>query len=73
MSSLRNTHYYELALVGPDMPNLIAPVYTCGYSDQLADVAADGTVPVPQGPGLGVSLDWEFVAAHSLERREFGS
>ena len=24
----------------------------------------DGTVAVPTAPGLGVTLDWEFVAAH---------
>ncbi len=71
ISALRNTQYYELALVGPDMPNLIAPVYACSYSDQLEDVAPDGTVGVPDGPGLGVTLDWDFIAAHTVEKREF--
>ena len=27
-------------------------------------IDADGMVAVPTGPGLGVTLDWEFVAAH---------
>ena len=28
------------------------------------DVDADGMVAVPVEPGLGVTLDWEFIAAH---------
>ena len=51
MAAIRNTHFYELALVGPDMPNAIPPVYTCGYSDQLEAVGTDGCLPVPDGPG----------------------
>ena len=69
MAAIRNTHLYELALVGPDMPNAVPPVYACGYSDRFEDIGADGCVPVPDGPGLGVSYDWGFIAAHrtSLE------
>jgi L-alanine-DL-glutamate epimerase-like enolase superfamily enzyme len=62
MSAIRNTHFYELALVGPGMPNAVPPVYVCGYSDQLEDVAEDGCFPVPLGPGLGVQYDWDFIA-----------
>lgn len=61
IAALRNTHFYEMALIGPGMMNTVAPVYTCGYSDQAEDLAADGTVPVPDGPGLGVSYDWEYI------------
>jgi L-alanine-DL-glutamate epimerase-like enolase superfamily enzyme len=62
MSAMRNSNYYEIALVGPDMPNAVPPVYLCGYSDQLDCVGADGCVGVPDGPGLGVQYDWEFIA-----------
>ncbi|MEM7533683.1 MAG: enolase C-terminal domain-like protein, partial [Chloroflexota bacterium] len=61
ISALRNTHFYEMALVGPGMKNLVPPVYTCGYSDQPEDLGKDGCVPVPDGPGLGVSYDWAFI------------
>ncbi len=61
MAATRNTNFYELALVGPDTPNAVPPVYTCGYSDQLDAIDADGCVPVPAGPGLGVSYDWDFI------------
>ena len=30
IAALRNTHFYEMALIGPGMSNTIAPVYTCG-------------------------------------------
>ncbi|MFN0121399.1 MAG: enolase C-terminal domain-like protein [Blastocatellia bacterium] len=61
IAATRNTHFYEMALIGPGMPNLIPPVYTCGYSDQPEDLGKDGCVPVPDGPGLGVRYDWEFI------------
>ncbi len=64
MSALRNTNYYEVALVGPDCPNAMPPVYRCGYTDALEGIAADGTVGVPTGPGLGVDYDWDWIAAH---------
>jgi L-alanine-DL-glutamate epimerase-like enolase superfamily enzyme len=64
MAATPNTHFYEMALIGPDMPNVTPPVYACGYSDQADAVAADGTVPVPDGPGLGVQYDWGFIEAN---------
>ena len=61
ISAIRNTHFYEMALMGPGMPNCVPPIYTCGYSDQPENLGADGCVPVPDGPGLGVEYDWEFI------------
>jgi L-alanine-DL-glutamate epimerase-like enolase superfamily enzyme len=71
MSALRNSNYYEVALVGPDCPNAIPPVYACGYSDQLDCIASDGTVPVPTGPGLGVTYDWDFIQRHRTQLHVF--
>jgi len=61
MSAMRNSNFYEVALVGPDCPNAVPPVYACGYTDQLDCVDGDGCVPVPDGPGLGVVYDWDFI------------
>jgi L-alanine-DL-glutamate epimerase-like enolase superfamily enzyme len=61
MAATPNTHFYELALIGPGMPNIVPPVYACGYSDSVEVVGRDGTVPVPDGPGLGVTYDWDFI------------
>ncbi len=71
MSAIRNTHFYEMALIGPDMPNVVPPVYTCGYSDQPQDIGKDGCVPVPLGPGLGVSYDWDFIRNHKTSSLVF--
>jgi L-alanine-DL-glutamate epimerase-like enolase superfamily enzyme len=72
VSAMRNTNYYEIALVHPDCPNSIPPVYACGYSDELESIDADGTVGVPDGPGLGVTYDWEFINARAKGRYVFG-
>ncbi len=71
MAALRNSNYYEVALVGPNCPNVIPPVYACGYSDQLDCIDADGTVGVPTGPGLGVTYDWEYIEHHQVARHVF--
>ncbi|MFC7705401.1 enolase C-terminal domain-like protein [Plastorhodobacter daqingensis] len=62
MSAIRNTNFYELALVNPKARNPVPPIYRCGYSDHLEDVGADGCYPVPEGPGLGVEYDWDYIA-----------
>jgi len=72
MAATPNTHFYEMALVGPGMPNSIPPVYTCGYSDQPEGLGSDGCVPVPDGPGLGVAYDWNFIEANRLAHLVFG-
>ena len=71
MSATPNTHFYEMALVGPGMPNTVPPVYRCGYSDQPGDIGKDGCVPVPDGLGLGVEYDWDFIERNRVEHLVF--
>jgi L-alanine-DL-glutamate epimerase-like enolase superfamily enzyme len=71
MSAMRNSNFYELALVGPDCPNMVAPVYTNGYTDQLDCCGPDGCVEVPSGPGLGVTYDWDYIRSNALATRTF--
>lgn len=66
MAALRNTNYYELGLVHPNVKNDHVPIYQGDYSDNLDAIDARGHVPVPQGPGLGVEIDWEWVKAHEI-------
>ncbi|MEX0428625.1 enolase C-terminal domain-like protein [Nocardioides sp. DS6] len=68
MSAIRNTNYYELGLVAPSLHSVSDgfPVYA-DFRDDLESVDADGTVDVPTGPGLGVTLDEEWIAAHEVE------
>ncbi len=72
IAASRNSNFYEVALVGPDCPNAIAPVYSCGYSDQLDCIDAKGRVSAPTGAGLGVSYDWDFIEAHRTAHIKFG-
>ena len=65
MSAIPNTHFYELGLVNPDRVwnGLQPPIYADDYGDSVGDVGADGCVPVPTGPGLGVTYDWDKINA----------
>jgi L-alanine-DL-glutamate epimerase-like enolase superfamily enzyme len=71
ISAMRNTNWYELALVHPNATNPLPKVYACDYSDDLDAVDADGCFPVPQGPGLGVTYDWEFIDKRCVDTNVF--
>jgi len=61
IAATRNANYYELALAHPDCPNTQPPVYKGDYSDAIESIDDDGTVSVPDGPGLGVEYDWDYI------------
>ncbi|GGN20374.1 enolase C-terminal domain-like protein [Halarchaeum nitratireducens] len=69
IAATRNANYYEMALVHPDAANTTPPIYADGYEDQFETVDDDGTVPVPDGPGLGVAYDWDYIEANSTGSR----
>jgi L-alanine-DL-glutamate epimerase-like enolase superfamily enzyme len=71
LAATRNANYYEMALVHPDAANTSPPVYLDGYEDQLETIDADGTVGVPDGPGLGVEYDWDYIEEHALGGRTY--
>jgi L-alanine-DL-glutamate epimerase-like enolase superfamily enzyme len=71
MSAMRNSNFYEVALVNPVAANPLPPVYADGYSDQLEAVDANGCFPVPTGPGLGVTYDWDWITAHTTNVHRF--
>lgn len=71
MAALRNSRFYEVALVGPKSRNPLPHVYASDYGDDLEDVGADGCFPVPTGPGLGVTYDWDFLDRHRTGLHEF--
>ncbi|MFF1877087.1 enolase C-terminal domain-like protein [Leifsonia sp. NPDC058230] len=74
MAAIRNTNYYELGLLDPELGNpLMPPVYTGDYVEDLTAIdPADGCVAVPDGPGLGVSYDWAWIEAHAVSDRVIG-
>jgi L-alanine-DL-glutamate epimerase-like enolase superfamily enzyme len=71
LAATRNTNYYEMALVHPECQNTQPPVYEGAYSD-LLDTVDDGTVAVPDDPGLGVTYDWSYVEDSATGRRVYG-
>ncbi len=64
IAAIRNTNYYELGLLHPLVAKTKPPVYPPEFTDELENVDAKGRVPVPQGPGLGVELDWDYIEGH---------
>jgi L-alanine-DL-glutamate epimerase-like enolase superfamily enzyme len=71
MASMRNSSWYELSLVAPGVANPVPPVFGSGYSDALEDIGEDGCMPVPDGPGLGVDYDWDYINANRSAYAEF--
>ncbi len=71
MSAIRNTNFYEVALVGPNCPNAIPPIYLCGYSDMIDCIDKDGFVGLPEGVGLGVSYDWNYIEKNCTNKKIF--
>jgi L-alanine-DL-glutamate epimerase-like enolase superfamily enzyme len=71
MAATRNSNFYEVALVGPDCPNTMAPVYTCGYTDMIDCIGTDGCVSVPSGVGLGVKYNWDFIKSNTTKLSVF--
>jgi L-alanine-DL-glutamate epimerase-like enolase superfamily enzyme len=71
IAAIRNTNYYELSYVHPYCGNTYPPVYRNGYADTMDSIDADGMVPIPDGPGLGVDYDWDYIEEHQTGRRVY--
>lgn len=71
MTAIRNTNYYEMGLLNPKAPRWGAPVYL-DYADGFDAVDEHGCVYAPTGPGLGVTLDWDYIRKHTVNTIRFG-
>ena len=63
MSAIRNTNFFELGLVHPKVKTTRAPIYI-NYSDELDSIDGDGNVWAPDGPGIGVEINWNWINSH---------
>ena len=55
-----------MGMFHPKAPSRLPPIYKDGYSDdKLGAIDKNGCVQVPQGPGLGVEYDWDYITKHS--------
>ena len=61
MAALRNSNYYEMALVHPKVAYAKNQIYAGDYRDGLDAIDENGCVAVPEGPGLGVTYNWELI------------
>lgn len=57
MSALRNSSYFEHGLCHPESRWLLDQ----GYEGEPESIDDDGCIEVPDGPGLGVEIDWEWI------------
>ncbi|MCH8289607.1 mandelate racemase [Candidatus Poribacteria bacterium] len=67
IAAIRNTNYYELGLLHPLISQTKPPIYPSEFTDELQNIDSNGHVAVPQGPGLGVELDWDYIASHRVD------
>jgi len=70
MAAIRNTNYYEMGLVHPQAPCSHIPAYR-DYRDGLDAIDEKGCVYPPEGPGLGVELDWDFIMRNRVDGCEY--
>lgn len=66
IAAMQQTAMYEVANVSPAMDDPSPEIYTCGYSDNVNAIGQDGMLPVPQGPGIGVSYDWDLIRRNTV-------
>lgn len=72
MAAIRNTNYYEMGLLHPKAPaSHAAHLFGDGYEDTLEAIDSNGHVPIPQGPGLGVPINWDWVNKNKTGLVEF--
>lgn len=65
MASIRNTNYFELGVGIHKVHETKAPIFSDRqWMDEIDSVDKDGCIDVPEGPGLGVPLDWDFINSH---------
>ncbi|MFB6105555.1 MAG: enolase C-terminal domain-like protein [Halobacteriaceae archaeon] len=57
LAAIRNTNYFEHGLLHPQVDWMASQ----GFEEDVEALNDDGTVSVPDGPGLGVTVDWGFV------------
>ena len=73
IASIRNTNYYEMALVHPKTSTngtIVDEVYQ-NYADSLTSIDSEGKVSIPNAAGLGVEYNWDFIAKNKTGGRKY--
>jgi L-alanine-DL-glutamate epimerase-like enolase superfamily enzyme len=72
LAAVKNANYYEVVWVHPNVPDFNPPIYRNMNVTRLDCIDGEGMVAVPQGPGLGVEYDWDYIANHSTGKMMCG-
>ena len=64
LAAVKNANYYEVVWVHPLVRDSEPPITTNVKITGLDCIDDRGMVAVPEGPGLGIEYDWEYIAAH---------
>ena len=70
MAAVKNANYYEVVWVHPNIPDFNPPIYKNMNVTRLDCIDEDGMVEVPNGPGLGVEYDWDYISKHATGKLE---
>ena len=71
MTALPNTNYYEMNLAHPTGDSSAFNHYLGDYRDTLDAIDENGCVFAPDGPGLGVEIDWDYIREHQTAGQVF--
>jgi len=67
VAAISNTNYLELSLVHPHVRYEACPFMAAGHEPpKLDDIGSDGCVPMGEGVGLGVPINWDYVRSHAI-------
>ncbi|MCU4744634.1 mandelate racemase [Halobacteria archaeon AArc-m2/3/4] len=64
LATITNATYFEHGLLHPHVD--LSQTNSWGYTEQI-DRVEDGHVTVPDGPGMGVEIDWDWLDEHGTE------
>lgn len=70
MAAVKNANYYEVVWVHPNVPDFAPPIYKNVNLTRLDCIDEGGMIAVPDGPGLGVEYDWDYISKHSTGKIE---
>lgn len=69
-TSPRTVEYFERGLLHPDLNYEAPPPYLKEICDPMDH---EGNVLVPERPGLGMDINWDYVEANRVDRRPTGT
>ena len=65
------TNFYEMGLVHPYNKGTFRSQMYTNHIDGLEAIDENGNVFAPEGPGLGVEFDWDWIEKHETGRQTF--